>query len=95
MPQRRIAELLDFEQAKVSDLVNGKGGVTEVELAMLLGLCQAEPDEARRLLALYGETCEKGTTPVLRIRCAGTDPQPGRAGTPRQQDLRLVSSNGG
>lgn len=60
MSQRRIAELLDFEQAKVSDLVNGKGGVTEVELAMLLGLCQTPPDEARRLLALYRESREKG-----------------------------------
>ncbi|SFR16228.1 hypothetical protein SAMN04488564_104327 [Lentzea waywayandensis] len=60
MPQCRIAELLDFEQAKVSDLVNGKGGVTEVELAMLLGLCQTPPDEARRLLTLYRESREKG-----------------------------------
>jgi hypothetical protein len=60
MPQCRIAELLDFEQAKVSDLVNGKGGVTEVELAMLLGLCQAPPDDARHLLALYRESREKG-----------------------------------
>ncbi|MGW6443500.1 Scr1 family TA system antitoxin-like transcriptional regulator [Lentzea sp. NPDC055074] len=60
MTQRRIAELLDWEQAKISDLVNGKGGVTEVELAMLLGLCTVKPDEARRLLALFRETREKG-----------------------------------
>jgi hypothetical protein len=60
MTQRRIAELLDWEEAKVSDLVKGKGGVTEVELAMLLGLCQTPPDEARRLLALYRESREKG-----------------------------------
>jgi transcriptional regulator with XRE-family HTH domain len=60
LPQCRIAELLDFEQAKVSDLVNGKGGVTEVELALLLGLCQTPPDEVRRLLTLYRETREKG-----------------------------------
>ncbi|MFD4641702.1 Scr1 family TA system antitoxin-like transcriptional regulator [Lentzea sp. NPDC058436] len=59
MTQQRIAELLDWEEAKVSDLVKGKGGVTEVELAMLLGLCQTPPDEARRLLALYRETREK------------------------------------
>jgi transcriptional regulator with XRE-family HTH domain len=60
LPQCRIAELLDFEQAKVSDLVNGKGGVTEVELALLLGLCQTPPDEVRRLLTLYRETRLKG-----------------------------------
>lgn len=59
LTQRQIAELLDWEEAKVSDLVRGKGGVTEVELAMLLGLCRVEPDEARRLLALYRETREK------------------------------------
>ncbi|WP_434451767.1 Scr1 family TA system antitoxin-like transcriptional regulator [Lentzea sp. E54] len=60
MTQRRIAELLDWEEAKVSDLVQGKGGVTEVELAMLLGLCRVEAAEARRLLALYRQTREKG-----------------------------------
>ncbi|MCR3747286.1 helix-turn-helix domain-containing protein [Lentzea californiensis] len=59
LTQRQIAELLDWEEAKVSDLVRGKGGVTEVELAMLLGLCRVEPDEARRLLALYRETRER------------------------------------
>lgn len=60
LTQRRIAELLGWEEAKVSDLVRGKGGVTEVELAMLLGLCNVKPDEARRLLALYNESREKG-----------------------------------
>ena len=60
MTQRRVAELLGWEEAKVSDLVQGKGGVTEVELAMLLGVCGVKPDEARRLLALYRETREKG-----------------------------------
>lgn len=60
MTQRRIAELLDWEEAKVSDLVQGKGGVTEVEVATLLGLCQTEAGEIRRLLALFRETREKG-----------------------------------
>ncbi|MGW6930353.1 helix-turn-helix domain-containing protein [Lentzea sp. NPDC054927] len=59
LTQRKVAELTDWEEAKVSDLVRGKGGVTEVELAMLLGLCGVKPDEARRLLALYRETREK------------------------------------
>lgn len=60
MTQRKVAELLDWEEAKVSDLVKGKGGVNEVELAMLLGLCTVKPDEARRLLALFSESREKG-----------------------------------
>ncbi len=60
MTQRRIAQLLDWEEAKVSDLVKGRGGVTEVEVAMLLGLCRVEADEARRLMALFKETREKG-----------------------------------
>jgi transcriptional regulator with XRE-family HTH domain len=60
MTQRRLAERLDWEEAKVSDLVKGKGGVTEVELALLLGMCGTPPDETRRLLALFKESREKG-----------------------------------
>lgn len=60
MTQRRIAELLDWEEAKVSDLVKGKGGVSEVELAQLLGLCRVEAAEVRRLLALFRESRQKG-----------------------------------
>jgi hypothetical protein len=60
MTQRALAELVDWEEAKLSDLVNGKGGVTEVEVATLLGLCRIEAGEIRRLLALYRETREKG-----------------------------------
>ncbi|SDK98028.1 hypothetical protein SAMN04488074_108155 [Lentzea albidocapillata subsp. violacea] len=36
MTQRRLAELLDWQEAKMSDAVNGKGGITEVELIRLL-----------------------------------------------------------
>ncbi|GLY48003.1 transcriptional regulator [Lentzea sp. NBRC 102530] len=60
MTQRQAAERVGWEEAKVSDLVNGKGGVTEVELALLLGLCHTPPDEVHRLLALYRESREKG-----------------------------------
>ncbi|SMD21397.1 helix-turn-helix domain-containing protein [Lentzea albidocapillata] len=60
LTQRQIAELLDWEEAKLSDLVNGKGGVTEVELAMLLGLCRVPAEDARYLLALFRESREKG-----------------------------------
>lgn len=60
LTQRKIAELTGWEEAKVSDVVRGKGGVTEVEVALLLGLCGVKHDEVRRLLALYRETREKG-----------------------------------
>ncbi|MGI5503620.1 Scr1 family TA system antitoxin-like transcriptional regulator [Lentzea sp. CA-135723] len=60
MTQRQAAERAGWEEPKVSDLVNGKGGVTEVELALLLGLCHTPPDDAQHLLALYRESREKG-----------------------------------
>ncbi|MDX8032308.1 helix-turn-helix transcriptional regulator [Lentzea sp. BCCO 10_0856] len=60
MTQRQIAELLGWEEAKVSDLVQGKGGVTEAEVAQLLGLCRVEAAEVRRLLTLFNESREKG-----------------------------------
>ncbi len=72
LTQRRVAELLGWEEAKVSDLVKGKGGVTEVELAMLLGLCGVKPPEARRLLALFKESREKGYLAIRRGRPAGS-----------------------
>jgi plasmid maintenance system antidote protein VapI len=30
LTQRKLAELLDWQEAKISDLVQGKGGVSEV-----------------------------------------------------------------
>lgn len=37
MPQRALAEVVDWEEAKLSDLVNGKGGVTEQALRLQVG----------------------------------------------------------
>lgn len=53
-------ELLGWDHAKISDMVNGKGGVTEVEVGTLLGLCRVEPAERRHLLGLFVESYEKG-----------------------------------
>ncbi|MCR3747830.1 helix-turn-helix domain-containing protein [Lentzea californiensis] len=60
MTQRRLAELLDWQEAKMSDAVNGKGGITEVELIRLLSYCRVPYTEVDRLVALYRESREKG-----------------------------------
>jgi predicted XRE-type DNA-binding protein len=60
MTHRQIAENLDWDESKLSDLVRGKGGVTETELLQLLAFCRIPPAEVRHLLALYRETRETG-----------------------------------
>lgn len=60
LTHRKLAEELDWDEAKLSDLVRGKGGVSEGELRQLLGYCRVKPDEVRYLIALYRETRESG-----------------------------------
>src|SRR5687767_13068065 len=60
MTQRRLAELLDWQEAKVSDLVQGKGGVDEIDLVRLLSYCRVEAAEVSHMLALFRESREKG-----------------------------------
>ncbi|WP_330271091.1 helix-turn-helix domain-containing protein [Lentzea sp. NBC_00516] len=60
MTQRRLAELLDWQEAKLSDAVNGKGGISEVDLIRLLSYCRVPHAEVDRMVALYRETREKG-----------------------------------
>jgi len=60
MTARAIAELVGWQEAKLSDLVNGKGGATELELAMLLGVCRTPPQERDHLMALFNEANLKG-----------------------------------
>ncbi|MCG8924060.1 helix-turn-helix transcriptional regulator [Lentzea sp. CC55] len=60
MTQRRLAELLDWQEAKVSDLVQGKGGVTETDLVRLLSYCRAPSADVEHMLALFKESREKG-----------------------------------
>lgn len=54
------ARRLGWEHAKVSDLVNGKGGTSLEEFSFLLGLCGARPDEFQYLKGLFLESREKG-----------------------------------
>ncbi|NKE59562.1 helix-turn-helix domain-containing protein [Lentzea sp. PSKA42] len=56
LTNRAAAELLGWQEAKVSELVNGKEGVTDVELAKLLGLLRTPPDEFDHLMALHHDT---------------------------------------
>lgn len=58
LTHRKLAEELGWDEAKLSDLVRGKGGVTEGDVRQLLGYCRVKPDEARRLIALFHETRE-------------------------------------
>lgn len=60
MTHRKIAEMLGWDESKLSDLLRGKGGVSEAELLQLLAFCRVEPAEVRRLLALFRESRERG-----------------------------------
>lgn len=50
---RALAERVDWDEAKLSGLVNGKGGVSDVELGVLLGLGGVRPIERDHLLSLF------------------------------------------
>ena len=56
LTNRSAAELLGWQEAKVSELINGKEGTTDVELAQLLGLLRTPPEEFEHLMALHRET---------------------------------------
>ncbi|MFJ5991451.1 helix-turn-helix domain-containing protein [Lentzea sp. NPDC092896] len=60
MPARRVAELVGWQEAKLSDFLNGKIGCTEKELALLLGVCRTPVDERDHLMALRPATHVKG-----------------------------------
>lgn len=60
MLESQVAKRVGWEHAKLSDLVNGKGGVNLEEFMYLLGVCQTPPDELKYLKSLYLEAREKG-----------------------------------
>ncbi|MFD4640973.1 helix-turn-helix domain-containing protein [Lentzea sp. NPDC058436] len=53
---REICEKIDWDPGKLSDLLHGKGGCTEVDLAILLSFCRIDPEERDHLLHLFRET---------------------------------------
>jgi hypothetical protein len=74
LTSRAAADIVDWDEAKVSDVVNGKGGATQLEVAVLLGACRVNADEIVHLLSLYGETHirgwwqQHGTCSPIRLR---------------------------
>lgn len=60
LSSRAAAEIADWDEAKLSDLVNGKGGSSVVDLALLLGICRTVAAERDHLLRLFPETNVKG-----------------------------------
>lgn len=57
---RGVAEVLGWQEAKLSDLVNGKGGTDEFELALLLGALRTQPAERDHLQDLFPDVHVKG-----------------------------------
>ncbi|GHH32092.1 helix-turn-helix domain-containing protein [Lentzea cavernae] len=74
MPARRVAELVGWQEAKLSDFLNGKIGCTETELALLLGVCRTPVEERDHLLSLRpamhvkGWWQKHGSHPPVRLR---------------------------
>ncbi|GHH42040.1 helix-turn-helix domain-containing protein [Lentzea cavernae] len=60
MTSRQLADLLGWQEAKVSDMVNGKGGVTLLEIAVVLGACRVPEAEREHLLSLFPVVDEGG-----------------------------------
>ena len=50
---RSLADVLAWDEAKLSSLINGKGGTSVVELGVLLGICRVSPTERDYLLSLF------------------------------------------
>ncbi|MFD4671029.1 helix-turn-helix domain-containing protein [Lentzea sp. NPDC058450] len=60
MSHRAVAEVLGWDPQKLSDLLTGKGGVTELDFARLLGLCRVKEEEFDHLMTLFKMSREKG-----------------------------------
>ncbi|MFD9701229.1 DUF5753 domain-containing protein [Lentzea sp. NPDC059081] len=58
--QADIARILNWHDSKVSNLVNGKGGATQQEIAQLLGVCRTKPAIVTHLLALFAMREQSG-----------------------------------
>ncbi|USX55613.1 helix-turn-helix transcriptional regulator [Lentzea sp. HUAS12] len=60
LPAREVADKVGWHESKLSNVINGRGGATLLEVALLLGMCQASPAEQTHLLSLYPVADEKG-----------------------------------
>ncbi|GGN14222.1 hypothetical protein GCM10011609_63510 [Lentzea pudingi] len=57
---RGAAHLAGWDPAKLSDLLNGKGGISEHDLVRLLGVCRTPIEESDHLLAVFREADRSG-----------------------------------
>ncbi|SDM53778.1 Helix-turn-helix domain-containing protein [Lentzea albidocapillata subsp. violacea] len=55
LTQRQLAEALGWQEAKLSDMLAGKGGVSESEVRELLAYCRTPLEERERLIELFRE----------------------------------------
>ncbi|RDI25551.1 helix-turn-helix domain-containing protein [Lentzea flaviverrucosa] len=55
LTQRQLAEELGWQEAKLSDMLAGKGGVNESEVRELLAYCRTPLEERERLIELFRE----------------------------------------
>ncbi|WP_394617389.1 helix-turn-helix domain-containing protein [Lentzea sp. JNUCC 0626] len=53
MTARQIAAVMDWQEAKVSDMLTGRGGVTLMEVAMFLSVCRIPGAMRDHLLGLF------------------------------------------
>ncbi|USX49467.1 helix-turn-helix transcriptional regulator [Lentzea sp. HUAS12] len=53
LTSREVAEVMGCHEAKVSDVLTGKGGVTQIEVALLLGICRTKAPEVAHLMDLF------------------------------------------
>jgi hypothetical protein len=60
LTSHEVADILDWDAAKLSNVVNGKGGASQIEVAALLGVCRTKAAESAHLLALCPETHIRG-----------------------------------
>lgn len=88
LTNRAAAEKLGWQEAKVSDLINGKGGSSETDLALLLGVLGVTPAEYAHLMKLFRATQERDW--VQPTASAPTD----RSRTLREQEKNAFSITG-
>lgn len=56
---RELAGVVGWDEAKLSNVVNGRGGADDVDLALLLGTCRLRAAERKHLQRLYPTMGEK------------------------------------
>jgi hypothetical protein len=72
LTSREVADILDWDEAKLSDVVNGKGGANQLEIATLLGACRVGAAEFAHLLSLHPQTAMKaGGSRTARVCLSG------------------------